>query len=145
MKLSKEQKEELARQLSMPWGRVKLLCDGYQVDLVVERTAALAYRVVTYINGQWKGAWVSGSQSHPEQKFLRKSVRPTTSKAKLLAMEKKMGKRYFKQFCKDYPYWTSHITTYDITWASGKAAINHLCKVCDSVAIAEEEGTANVV
>lgn len=135
MKLTKEQKQQLINTLSSPYGRVALRCDGYQVDLVVERAAALAYRVVTYINGQWKGAWVSGSESHPEQKFLRKSVRPTTSKAKLLAMEKKLGKRYFKQFCKDYPYWTSHITTYDFTWASGKAAINHLGKVCDSIQI----------
>lgn len=145
MKLSKEQKQELIDKLTHPWGRVRLMCDGYKVDLVVERAKGMRYRVTTYVNGRWSGKWISGEETHPEQKFLRKYVRPAVSKKDKDAMEKVVGKRYFKKMCAEESYWTKTITLYDISWASGRTAINHLCKVCDSVAIAEEEGTANVV
>lgn len=141
MKLTKEQKQELIDKLSYPWGRVRLLCDGYQIDLMVERDKGLAYRVVTYVNGSWQGKWISGKESHPEQKFLRKSIRPVVTKAERERMEKAVGKRCFKKMCAEEPYWTKTITLYDISWASGKAAINHLCKVCDSIQISAKEET----
>lgn len=132
MKLTKEQKEMLAQQLSTPWGRVELLCDGYRVNLVVERCKGMTYRVVTYINGCWKGEWMSGTQSHPEQKFLRKSERSLCSAKERADAEKLLGKRYVAK----QPFYNEKITIYDVSWASGKAAINHLCKVCESVEVA---------
>ena len=57
-------------------------------------------------------------------------------------METAVGKRYFKQMSAEELYWTKPITVYDISWASGRSAINHLCKVCDSIQIAPEEATA---
>jgi hypothetical protein len=35
-------------------------------------------------------------------------------------------------------YINGSVTLYLPDWSSGKAAINHLCKVCDSVEIAEK-------
>ena len=141
MKLTKEQKQELIDKLTSPWGRVSLLCDGHKVDLVVKRSKGMRYRVTTYVDGRWEGKWVSGKEAHPEQKFLNKQVRPACPKKDKVAMEKAVGKRYFKKMCKEEPYWTKTITLYDITWASGRSAINHLCKVCDSIQIAPEETT----
>jgi len=134
MKPTKEQREFLAGQLSHPYGSVDLMCDGYRVSLRVERYKSLSYRVVTYVNGVWKGEWISGTNSHPEQKFLRKSVRPTVSPAERAKLEKALGKRYVK---KD-PYWSGSITLYCIDWGSGRAAISHLCKVCESIEILEQ-------
>lgn len=139
MKLSKEQKQELIDALSHPWGRVSLKCDGYQISLVVKRSKGMTYRVVTYVNGSWDGKWMSGREEHPEQKFLRKSVTPAASKKFRDDMEKAVGKRNFKKMCVADPYWTATVTIYDVTWASGKAAINHLCKVCDSIEIVAEQ------
>ena len=138
MKLTKEQKTELAAELSHPWGSIALVCDGYRVDLQVQRWKGISYRVMTYVNGVHKGTWFSAKEEHPEQKFLRKSVRPIVSPAKRIKLEKTFGKRYVK----NDPYWSGSITLYLPDWASGKAAINHLCKVCESVEIAPPKDVA---
>ncbi|MYM80559.1 hypothetical protein GTP44_01110 [Duganella sp. FT50W] len=131
MKLSKQQKEDLIKELSLPWGSVNLMCDGYLVSLNVERKTAMTFRVYTYVNGLMKAAWVIGSNPAPEQKFLRQSVRPNLSPAKRSKMEKALGKRHVS---KD-PYFSGSYTIYLPDWSTGKAAINHLCKVCESITI----------
>lgn len=134
MKLSKDQIEVLAKDLSHPYGRgVKLLCDGYTVHLVVERYKGMTYRVMTYVNGVFKGTWFSSKNAHPEQKFLRKLVRPLCSPAKKREMEKIMGKRHIK----NDPYYSATHTSYWADWANGKAALNHLNRVCESVELVE--------
>lgn len=142
MKLTKEQKQELIDKLNYPWGHVQLLCDGYQIDLKVERSKGMKYRVVTYVNGCWEGKWIMAEEEYPEQKFLNKQVRPAASKKSKADMEKAVGKRNFKKVCAENPYWTKTITLYNISWASGRTAINHLCKVCDSIQLAQQEATA---
>lgn len=133
MKLSKEQKAELAAQLSLPWGNVELVCDGYRVALQVQRMkGGMTYRVMTYINGFFEHKWVSGTKEYPEQKLLRKSVRPVCSSTEKAKAEKSLGKRFVAKST----YYSATITLYLPDWASGKAAINHLCKVCESVQIA---------
>lgn len=137
MKLSKEEREQLAVELSTPWGNVVLLCDGYRIALQVQRArGALTYRVVTYVNGQFRGEWMGASKEFPEQKFLRKSVRPLYSAAKRAAMQKSLGKRAYAKYCKGMD---AKITLFDPSWASGKAALAHLCKVCESVEVAPKE------
>lgn len=135
MKLSKEQKQQLIELLDTPWGRVRLQCDSYRIDLMVERYKGMTYRVVTYVNGRWEAKWMSSKEVHPEQKFLRKSVRQLTKKAERDQAEKNLGKRLFKKLCEKDSIWTATYTLYDISWSSGRAAINHLCKVCDSIQI----------
>lgn len=136
MKLSKEQKDALAKKLAMPWGSVKLECDGYLVALNVERFKGMTYRVMTYVNGIFNPAWIfkkTGEAPAPETKFLRTSVRPNLSPAKRVKMEKALGKR---NVAKD-PYWSGSHTFFLPDWSSGKTAINHLCKVCESVKVVE--------
>ncbi len=142
MKLTQEQKQQLIDRLGHQWGRVRLQCDGHQVDLVTERAKGMTWRVVTYVDGCWKGEWIDGRQSHPEQKFLNKRTKPAVTKAQRDKMEKAVGKRYFKKMCATESLWTATSTIYDISWASGKTAINHLCRVCDSVQIVEDEAEA---
>lgn len=135
MKLTKEQKTELAQKLTSPWGEVKLLCDGFRIDLQVQRCkGGMTYRVMTFVNGQFKGFWVLSEQEYPEQKFLRKSVRPAFSAAYKAKMEKIFGKR---AVAKDEHYQKKYIT-YMPDFASGKAAISHLCKVCESIQVVPE-------
>lgn len=131
MKLTKEQKDTLIADLTSPWGRVHLICDGYRIALVVEQAKPLVFRIVTYINGQWGGEWSLGSKEFPEQKFLNKKTRLACTPSFKAKMEKIFGKR---AVAKD-PYYNKTFVTYDISWPSGKAAINHLCRVCESVEI----------
>lgn len=133
MKLTREQKDRLAQTLTSPFGGVKLLCDGYQITLVVERFKGMRYRVMTYVDGHFKGEWVDPDNNAPESKFLHKMVIPACSPSRKREVEKALGKRYVK----NNPYYSKTIPYYRPDWASGKAALNHLCKVCESVEIVE--------
>lgn len=132
MKLTKEQKETLSKSLESPWGAVSLICDGDRIDLQVQKGKGLTYRVVTFVNGKWEGKWMSGTAEHPEQKYLNKKTRRLHSPSFIKQMEKIFGKR---AVAKDPTYHKTFVT-YDVSWPSGKAAINHLCRVCESVEIA---------
>lgn len=134
--LTKEQKQAAIDALSYPYGFVKLICDGYEIALVVEKSNKLTYRIVTYINGMLKGEWVSGTAEHPEQRFLNRKERPLASPKEKAKFEKAFGKR---ATAKD-PWFSKTIVTYDISWASGRSAINHLCRVSKSIELVEKEG-----
>ncbi|OON62305.1 hypothetical protein B0920_02165 [Massilia sp. KIM] len=131
MTLSKEQKERAIADLSHPWGRVSLRCDGYLVTLVMQRTGknSLTFRVTTFVNGRIEGAWFVESSAAQESRFMRKSIRPNLSAAKRKAAEKALGKRYVARD----PFYSGSYTLYLPDWVNGKAAINHLCKVCESI------------
>ena len=135
MKLTKEQKAGCIEKLNSPWGSVKLRCDGYEVFLQVQRYTGLTYRVMTYVNGHFLGKWISATNNFPEQKFLRPNVRPVHGKSFVRKMEKILGKRHVAK----NPDYKKTVTMYMPDWASGKAAINHLCKVCESVEILSNE------
>ena len=136
MKPTKEEKEALIAKLNTPWGYAELLCDGVKVSLQVQRWKGLSYRVMTYVNGEFKGGWMLSKNQHPEQKFLRRSERFLISGRKRADAEKAFGKRYV---AKD-PFFTRKIVTYYSDWASGRAAIEHLCRVCERVEILEASG-----
>jgi hypothetical protein len=129
MKLSKEQKEAVVADLSQLFGRATLRCDGYEVTLTVERFKGFTYRVMTYVNGSFNGKWCSPSSEAPESKFLRKQVKPFLTPAKRLKLEKALGKR---RVAKD-PFYNRSFTIFLPDWSTGKAALNHLCKACESV------------
>lgn len=137
-KLTKEQKQVLIDELGIPYASVNLLCDGYRITLSVTRTTQLAFRVVTYVNGFWEGKWMFGSEIYPEQKFLNRRERAVVTPKQKAQAEKVFGKR---AVAKD-PWYSKKIVTYDVSWASGKAAIDHLCRVCESIEIVEHEAGA---
>lgn len=127
--LSKEQKEQIIKELSHTFGTVMLKCDDDHITLAVEQVKSLKYRVVIYVNGKWKGEWLDSAKNFPEQKYLNKRVRSLYSKAEVASMQKKFGKRATNNFMslnKTY-------VTYDLTWASGKMVLNHLIKVSKSI------------
>lgn len=129
MKLSKEQKQSVISELSKLFGRATLRCDGYEIVLQVERFKGFKYRVMTYVNGKFNGEWISPKNAAPESKFLRKVTRPNISAVKRQKLEKTLGKRYV---AKD-PFFSGSFTVFMPDWSAGSAAVNHLCKVCESV------------
>lgn len=133
MKLSKEERQKVEEALSHSWGRAVLKCDGYEVTLSVQRVRKLSYRVATFVNGEWRGEWLSGRQQHPEQKFLRRSERAFMTPS----MKAKMVKIFGKRAAAKDPLWTRKIVMFYLDWASGKQALAHLLKVCESVELVE--------
>ena len=136
MKLTKDQKEMLIAKLQFPWGYAELLCDDVKVTLRVQRWKGLSYRVVTFVNGHFKGEWMVDNNKAPEQKFMRRSERHLFSQKERAQAEKALGKR---NVAKSQLY-TRTIVTYFPDWASGKAAIEHLCRVCERIEILEASG-----
>jgi hypothetical protein len=129
MKLLKEQQADCIVKLSHPYGRVALLCDGRKITLSVEQYKGLSFRVMTYVDGHFLGKWISGTEEYSEQKFLRKVVKPIYSSAMRKKLIKIMGVRRFNT----EPDYHKTYTVFYPDWHDGKAAINHLCKVCESV------------
>lgn len=74
MSISKDQWADIERELNYSYGRVELLCDGYKVNLVVEKVKKLQFAIVTYVNGEWKGAWYKG-ETEEAKRFLRPVTR----------------------------------------------------------------------
>ena len=91
--------------------------------------------VATYVNGQFKGAWMMPKDGveYPEQMFLNKKIIRAYSTKKKADLIKKFGKKLANELFnldKETFYYTP-------IWASGKTAINHLLKVCKSVQVDE--------
>ena len=78
---------------------------------------------------------MAGKETFPEQKFLNRKETPCAKPSEKAKAEKIFGKR---AVAKD-PWYSKKIVTYDISWASGKQAINHLCRVCESIEIIVDE------
>jgi len=135
MKLTNEQTADCIVKLSNPYERVTLLCDGRTITLSVERYKALTFKVVTYVDWQILGKWFSGTQECPEQKFMRKAVKSIYTPAVKKKFIKIMGARRFKSD----PSFHRTYTMFHPDWPNGKAAINHLCKVCESVELYRKE------
>lgn len=130
--LNKSNRAEHEAELTSIFGSVKLHCDGFDVTLVVEMSK-MKLHVATYVNGFFKGSWMNPKQGddYPERKFLNKKVIRAYSPKKKAEFIKKLGrKRAYELFNLD------HETFYfSPVWASGKQAISHLLKVCDSVEV----------
>lgn len=129
MKLDKELKQSLIGALSHPYGMCRLMCDGFKIDLQVQRGKGMTYRIATYVNGVMKGTWMSASDAHPEQKFLKKVTKPLLKPREKAGLLKILGKR---AAAKDAHY-NATFSFFDPTWPSGRAVINHLEKVCESI------------
>lgn len=131
--LTKEQRGELAARLDGLYApSVSLLCDGRHITLEVRRAKPLTYRVMMFIDGELKGAWFRAEPQQPEHKFLRKAVRRMMTAAQRARTEKDIGKRAASKI----PLMSATYEYYFADWPSGKAAIGHLCKVCESVEVA---------
>lgn len=137
MQLSSEEKKKVIDELALPWGRMCLRCDGYLITLRVQQKAGngMSFEVFAYVNGRMEAKWMMPDSVAPESKFLRKSLRQNVSANERLKAEKAFGKRYVRQS----KYYSGSYTLHVPTWSSGKAALNHLCKVCDDIELLSEE------
>lgn len=138
--LPKSVKDELIAALDSPFGRAVLMCDGHRITLEVWRSAgkAMSYKVCVFVDGLWKGEWCSASYQGPEQKFARRTERSLYSRKELEAYKKaapafgRVGsaerKKYEAALNKKFVW-------FDPTFATGRAAINHLLRVSVSVCV----------
>lgn len=128
--LTKVEKDYIVKELNSQFSQVVLMCDGYRVSLALERVQDFKLAIGIYVNHMIKGAWMLKPNEHPESKFLpirQKALYSSTKKAKIFKEFGKIRAReYFPNLDLVHEYRGSHFST-------GRAAINHLIKVSDSI------------
>ncbi|HMW56394.1 hypothetical protein [Accumulibacter sp.] len=133
--LTPAQQRKIAAVLTPPCGVVDLICDADWIRLEVQHARALTYRVFVYVNGDFRWAWSLAEEHHPEQKYMRRTATPLYGTADLERMRKIFGAkavngdpRYKKQFIFFRP-----------DFASGRAALAHLSRVCATIRAPDED------
>lgn len=108
--MNKEEWEKVEKSLFGCFEKVVLLIDGFEVTVVVEPYTALKNVFTVYVNGSWKGKWLS-EDCEERRRFYQKHTKNLLSRKeqKRLAREKKairdtVGKTTYDWYT---PYWTS--------------------------------------
>ena len=134
MSLNKVQKLLVIEQLSSQFKTVRLICDGYEISLKLERYK-MKLIIGIYINGQINGSWFTKPEDHPEAKFLpiKKKARfsPTQKKEIIKTCGKRNALKHFphlNEVCEiKFPYFNT-----------AGSAIAHLIKVSKSIELITE-------
>lgn len=80
--------------LAGAYGRVRMRCDGYLVQLSVRRIKPRQYAILVYVNGWSKGEWLgSKSDSEEARRFLQIKTVKLYSDAQRKKLVKAFGKR----------------------------------------------------
>lgn len=128
--------KDIEQKLSTPYGRARVLADGHELTLAVERSKGLRYVVAVYIDRkiEW-GKTVRPEADAVERKFWRckrtflygPKVRAEAAEmAKKRGVDAEIKKIYARQA-------EASFEMLDPTFPSGKAACAHLQKHCATV------------
>lgn len=91
--------DEIKRMMDVPYGAIKLCCDGYDLSLVQHVSSKRkTFETVVYVNGNISGAWWEadehGNAKYEEAKrFWMRRTRQLRSAGTLKNYEKAFGKR----------------------------------------------------
>lgn len=123
--ITKEEWSRIENVLTGAFGRVELLIDGFNVTLNIERVRNLKYGIMTYVNGEFRGAWMM-EDSEIGAKFYRPNTR-FINNSKLRAELIKIwgGKRCPKHRLEEI---NKKITLHDPVWNCAKKMRCHLVK-----------------
>jgi len=134
--MTKEDWGKVEKALSGTYGHAVIQVDGREVYFQRGLVTKNRLGIVTYIDGQWKGAWISGKEEYPEQKYLRPATRFMHS-AKRRAEFKKWPKRIQKLFAYDVD---EKLHYYDLIWPSVTAIRRHYEKTFQSIELVKVLG-----
>ncbi|AXV78906.1 MULTISPECIES: hypothetical protein [Ralstonia solanacearum species complex] len=129
--LTREQIIAIDYELSRPYGMARLECDGYRVDVHVERAKGLSYILMVYVNGGWHPAWTKG-ECEEAKRFMRPVSRSLFTAKRKADLTKAFGKRGVKQA---FPDLDKKITQYMPTWSSAKPMLRHFLKTCSDISL----------
>lgn len=138
MTFSKEQWQVLEMQLSSPFGRVQLKCDGYEVTAVVEKQK-MKLIVGIYVNGCIKGKWLLDKECDESRKFFRhvkKYAVRGKKRTELLIESRKRGlhkemKEFYQELLNKHYF---YVTPY---WPSSRPFFRHIRKTCNQIELME--------
>jgi len=114
--MTNDEWQQVQNQLVPPFGMVVLDCDGYELTLSVQRYKGLQMCIMTYVDGRFKGEWITGD-CEIRRKFMRAEkfylhASSARSRAKKLSKRdladlKRVGLDPWKQSVCYTPVWLS--------------------------------------
>ncbi|MDD3328881.1 MAG: hypothetical protein PHW25_17505 [Zoogloea sp.] len=141
--IPKDVKDAVIARLDGTYGSASLVCDGYYIGLQVRRASAksLRYVVCVFVDGVWRHRWSLADYQGPEQKFARRVEKYLHSEKDRKQMLK-AAPLYGRKGSAERKTYEERINTkwvyFEPFFSNGRAAINHLLRVSENVAVPEE-------
>ncbi|WP_050978280.1 hypothetical protein [Bordetella petrii] len=120
-KPTRDQVQSIVDELSRPWGRVVLTCDGYEVTAAVRRAGALTFRICVYVNGWMRGEWLI-NDCEERRRFMRQGSRFLYSAKDRAEFIRRFGKRAARRHQID-----RKIVIHRPDWTSARSMLKHFC------------------
>ena len=123
--MTNEEWQKVKEKLVPPFGHVKLTVDGYRVSVGYVRTGETKYSLAVYIDGIFKGEWLS-EDCEIRRRFChcsQKQLFTGNEKKKLIG---KIGKREYEKLMKRDP--RMYYTVYEPYFGSFRTLKAHLIK-----------------
>lgn len=137
--LTKDQRAEIERELSTPFGTVKLTADGHELTLRVVPVKPLKYAVSVYVDGWLRGEWWK-AESDIGAKFWCRRVRNCFPQKEQLAFRKALGKRAGEKMIERGTY-VRH-EPFFVTARACLASLQRTCASIEVVSIGYQSSTA---
>ncbi|ADE10453.1 hypothetical protein [Sideroxydans lithotrophicus] len=136
MAVSKEQWEEIEKQLSGSWGRVELVCDGYKINAAIVNVSPLKLGIAVYVDGVTLGEWIFNEEKseiplkfHQEKKrfAFKGKYRDWLLKAsKNRVWTKEERAKYAADAARTHSHWLPY-------WTNPTSFCRHIRKTCTSI------------
>lgn len=130
--MTKEEWKRAEQALIHLYNPVKLKVDGYEVSLVLERVGTYQNRIMVYINGTFRGKWLT-EDCEERRRFMQEHTCSALTRKQKAAFEK-LSKRRQKELREKYPMTYSSFTP---QWSSFRALKKHLCANNQSIELLE--------
>lgn len=137
---TKEQWAAIEHELSGLYGRVELRCDGYTVVAAIRTVAPLKQGIVVYVNGYWKGEWMTGA-AEEARKFCREKKRFLYSASQRDEARKKLKSRRLDATLRDWYAGVAEksFSSWSLYWTNAQAFTRHLRKTCADIEVVSLE------
>ncbi|EJL38961.1 hypothetical protein PMI08_05245 [Brevibacillus sp. CF112] len=113
--------KDIEQSLKELYRSVKLICDGYELTLVLQRIGQFRNAIAVYIDGKINGKWMIEDCEQRRRFYCPKSKSFYSKKD--MADFKKISKRIFKEVQAKNKY-----VYYEPYWTSFRSLKNHLIK-----------------
>ncbi|MDR9503391.1 hypothetical protein RI662_03625 [Brevibacillus agri] len=118
--------KDIEQRLKGFYDSVKLICDGYELTLVLQRIGQFHNAIAVYIDGKIDGKWMIEDCEQRRRFYCPKSKSFYSKKD--MAEFKKISKRIFKEMQAKNKY-----VYYEPYWTSFRSLKNHLIKNNESI------------
>jgi hypothetical protein len=96
--MTNEDWEKVDEALKNQYETVKLMCDGYEVTLALQRGSRYKLSISVYVNGWFKGEWFNDPISDEANRFFpTRYINRYSAKEKKFWLKRPFGKKYCEE------------------------------------------------